>query len=65
MLKHNEFNVKKSAGFALIEILIIFVIVVLLAVMTVPVFKKMNEMTKDDANASATPVPIEEQGMPE
>ena len=58
-------NAIKSAGFALIEILIIFVIVVLLAVMTVPVFKKMNELSKDDSDTSVAPVPIEEQGMPE
>ena len=63
----NQYNLKQrnSAGFALIEVLIIFVIVVLLAVMTVPVFKKMNEVSKDDSGASATSVPIEEQGLPE
>ncbi len=63
----NQYNLKQrnSAGFALIEVLIIFVIVVLLAVMTVPVFKKMNELSKDDSGTSAAPVPIEEQGMPE
>ena len=60
----NNSREKKGAGFALIEVLIIFVIVVLLAVMTVPVFKKMNELSKDDSSPSVTPVPIEEQGMP-
>lgn len=56
---------KKESGFALIEVLIIFIIVVLLAVMTVPVFKKMNESDKDAAKAPS-PLPlIEEQGMPE
>ena len=65
MQNFSNFNVIKRAGFALIEVLIIFVIVVLLAVMTVPVFKKMNEVSKDDSGASATSVPIEEQGMPE
>ncbi|MGB0460540.1 MAG: type IV pilus modification PilV family protein [Opitutales bacterium] len=64
MKMHNNSGEKKSVGFALIEVLIIFVIVVLLAVMTVPVFKKMNELSKDDSSPSVTPVPIEEQGMP-
>lgn len=51
----------KKSGFALVEVLIIFVIVVLLAVMTIPVFKKLNE---DSNSTSMEQLPIEEQGIP-
>ena len=65
MQSQNNPKKRNSAGFALIEVLIIFVIVVLLAVMTVPVFKKMNESSKGNPNSNGVSVPIEEQGMPE
>lgn len=53
----------KSRGFAVVELLIIFVVVVLLAVMTVPIFKKMNEATNKEKSAP-DPALIEEVGMP-
>lgn len=65
---HVELNImhlrNKKSGFALVEVLIIFVIVVLLAVMTVPVFKKLNEKSNDKSNVEQEMLPIEEQGMP-
>jgi hypothetical protein len=53
----------KSKGFAMVELLIIFVVVVLLAVMTVPIFKKMNEATNKEKSAP-DPALIEEVGLP-
>lgn len=47
----------------MVELLIIFVVVVLLAVMTVPIFKKMNEATNEKKSAP-DPALIEEVGMP-
>ena len=53
----------RNKGFAMVELLIIFVVMVLLAVMTVPIFKKMNEATNEKKSAP-DPALIEEVGMP-
>jgi competence protein ComGC len=63
-MKRTCINDTQTAGFAMVELLIIFVVVVLLAVMTVPIFKKMNEASSQDMKAPAEPALIEEAGMP-
>jgi competence protein ComGC len=38
-----KYNLHKKKGFALVELVIVFVIIVLLGVMLVPIFKKLSE----------------------
>ncbi|NCG08834.1 MAG: hypothetical protein GWO81_04620 [Verrucomicrobia bacterium] len=60
-LNHTEV---KSRGVAAVELLILFVVVLLLAVMTVPIFKKMNEATNKEKEAASDSALIEEVGIP-
>jgi Tfp pilus assembly protein PilE len=64
MYKSKLLQKEKLSGFALIEVIIVFVIVILLAVMTVPIFKKLNERDQKAAASATESQLIEEEGMP-